>query len=95
MLYCIILYYIILYYIILYYIILYSIILYYIIIGGWGVSPTGKSDSVRLRCDACVRACGRGEAVCARETLLRRLGCGTFVCPPVCRRRVVPFWEVK
>ena len=38
------------------------------IIGGWGVSPTGKSDSVRLRCDAklCVPVrgcCFRGWVV--------------------------------
>ena len=40
------------------------------------VSPTGKSDSVRF-VRAC-RACGRGEAACARETmLLPRLGCGS------------------
>ena len=35
----------------------------YIYIGGWGVSPTGKSYSFR----SCVRAC---EAVCACETML-------------------------
>ena len=34
----------------------------YVCIGGWGVSPTGKSYSFR----SCVRAC---EAVCARETM--------------------------
>ena len=40
-------------------------------IGGWGVSPTGKSYSFR----SCVRAC---EAACAREAMLfPRLGCGS------------------
>ena len=48
------------------------------------MSPTGKSDSVRF-VRAC-RACGRGEAACARETmLLPRLGCGRSKNAPVCR----------
>ena len=52
------------------------------------MSPTGKSDSVRF-VRAC-RACGRGEAACARETmLLPRLGCGRSKSPPVSCRVVV------
>ena len=59
-------------------------------VGGWGVSPTGKSESVRF-VRAC-RACGRGEAACARETmLLPRLGCGSSKCAPVCVAARVPF----
>ena len=51
------------------------------------MSPTGKSDSVRF-VRAC-GACGRGEAACARETmLLPRLGFGrpkkSATCRPAC-----------
>ena len=52
-------------------------------IGGWGVSPTGKSYSFR----SCVRA---SEAACGRGTmLLPRLGCGSSQRAPTFRG--VPF----
>ena len=49
--------------------------IFYMFVGVWGVSPTGKSYSLR----SCVRAC---EAACARETmLLPRLGGGSLENP--------------
>ena len=69
----------------------YTFIYIYIYIGGWGVSPTGKSYSFR----SCVRACERarrGEAVCGRETrFLPTGGCGSAQrAPGVWFRRGVP-----